>query len=288
VGQAAALNDAASSRTGLRQTDLRDVFAANRAAGRIALSVAAQDGVTRRRDVYEHGPLRVRFPNVGGSALEAMIVNTAGGIAGGDRHDLAMAAGAGAALTVTTAAAEKVYRALEADAEIAVTLAGAANSRLCWLPQETILFDRARLSRRIDVELDEAASLLMAEAVVFGRSAMGEQVKEGAFTDCWRVRRGGRLIFAETVRLDGAIAARLNEPAVAGGGIAIATVLAVPGDEAAVERVRAQMFCGEVGVSAWNGLAVARLCAKDGAGLRRDLAAVAGALGGALPRLWLN
>jgi urease accessory protein len=283
VGHVAALSDAASNRTGSRE-----VFAANRSAGRIALSVAVQDGVTRRRDVYEHGPLRVRFPNVSGGSLEAMIVNTAGGIAGGDRHDLEMAAGEGASLTVTTAAAEKVYRALEPDAEIAVKLSAAANSRLCWLPQETILFDRARLSRRIDVELEETASLLIGEAVVFGRAAMGEQVEEGGFTDCWRVRRGGRLVFAETVRLDGAIAKRLAEPAVAGGGIAIATVLAVSGDEAAVERVRAQTFCGEVGVSAWNGLAVARLCAKDGASLRRDLAAVAVALGGALPRLWLN
>jgi urease accessory protein len=283
VSHVAALSDAASNQIGSRE-----VFAANRSAGRIALSVAAQDGVTRRRDVYEHGPLRIRFPNVSGDALEAMIVNTAGGIAGGDRHDLDMVAGEGASLTVTTAAAEKVYRALEPDAKIAVKLSGAANSRLCWLPQETILFDRARLSRRIDVELDETASLLVVEAVVFGRAAMGEQVEEGAFTDCWRVRRGGRLVFAETVRLDGAIAKRLAEPAVAGGGIAIATVLAVPGDEAAVERVRAQTFCGEVGVSAWNGLAVARLCAKDGASLRRDLAVVAVAFGGALPRLWLN
>lgn len=276
MGQAAAL------------TGSREVFAANRAAGRIALSVAAQGGVTRRRDVYEDGPLRVRFPNVFGDALEAMIVNTAGGIAGGDRHDLEMAAGEGASLTVTTAAAEKVYRAIEPDAEITVKLAAAANARLCWLPQETILFDRARLARKIDVELDDSATLLMAEAVVFGRTAMGERMEEGAFTDCWRVRRGGRLVFAETVRLDGAIAKRLDEAAVAGGGVAIATVLAVPGDDAAVERVRAQTFCGEVGVSAWNGLAVARLCAKDGASLRRDLAAVAGALGGALPRLWLN
>ncbi len=266
----------------------REVFAANRAAGRIALSVAAQGGVTRRREVYEDGPLRVRFPNVSGDALEAMIVNTAGGIAGGDRHALDMAAGEGASLTVTTAAAEKVYRALEPDAEIAVKLSAAANARLCWLPQETILFDRARLSRRIDVELDDSATLLMAEAVVFGRTAMGERMVDGAFSDRWRVRRGGRLVFAETVRLDGAIALRLNEAAVAGGGVAIATVLAVPGDDAAVERVRALTFCGEVGVSAWNGLAVARFCAKDGASLRRDLAAVAGALGGALPRLWLN
>jgi urease accessory protein len=117
---------------------------------------------------------------------------------------------------------------------------------------------------------------------------MGETVAEGAFTDRWRVRRDGSLLFAETVRLDGAIARMLAEPAVAGGGVAIATVLAVPGDPTMAERVRAQTFCGEVGVSAWNGLAVVRLCAKDDASLRRDLTAVITALGGTLPRLWLN
>ena len=96
----------------------------------------------------------------------------------------------------------------------------------------------------------------MAEAVVFGRSAMGEAVEQGAFTDRWRVRRDGRLVFAETVRLDGAIARMLAEPAVAGGGVAIATVLAVPGDEAMVERVRARK------------LSVARSASRPGTGLR--------------------
>jgi urease accessory protein len=264
------------------------VFAANRSAGRIALSVAVTGAVTRRRQVYEDGPLRVRFPNSRARALEAMIVNTAGGIAGGDRHDLDIAVGDGATLSVTTAAAEKVYRSLGPPAEIAIKLAVGAGGRLSWLPQETILFDRARLTRRIDVELAGDATLVMAEAVVFGRAAMGEAVEQGAFTDRWRVRRDGRLVFAETMRLDGAIARMLAEPAVAGGGVAVATVLAAPGDAAMVERARGQTFCGEVGLSAWNGLAVARLCAKDGASLRRDLAAAITALGGALPRLWLN
>ena len=267
---------------------LDGVFAANRSSGRIALTVADDAGVTRRRQVYEDGPLRVRFPNAGDGALEAMIVNTAGGIAGGDKHDLDIRVGKGGALAVTTAAAEKIYRTLGPPAEIAVALTVEAGARLLWLPQETILFDRARLSRRIDVALADGASLLMAEAVVFGRSAMGEAVEHGAFADRWRVRRGGRLLFAETVRLDGPIARMLAEPAVADGGVAFATLLAVPGDAAMVERARAQAFCGEVGVSAWNGLAVARLTAKDGASLRRDLVALVAAFGGALPRLWLN
>jgi urease accessory protein len=188
------------------------VFAANRAVGRIALAVAAQNGATRRRQVYEDGPLRVRFPNGTGRALEAAIVNTAGGIAGGDRHDIGIEVGDGAALDVTTVAAEKVYRALgPAGGEIAVRLAAGAGARLCWLPQETILFDRARLARRIEIDLAADASLLMAEAVVFGRTAMGEAVEEGAFADRWRVRCDGRLIFAEGVRLDGAIAQQLGE-----------------------------------------------------------------------------
>lgn len=271
-----------------QKTAQDNVFAGNRSAGRIALAVAAEGAVTRRQQVYEDGPLRIRFPNSGVRGLEAMIVNTAGGVAGGDRHHIDIAVGGGAALGVTTAAAEKIYRALGPGAEIAVKLAVGAAARLSWLPLETILFDRARLSRRIEVELAPDATLLMAEIVVFGRFAMGEAVEQGAFTDRWRVRRDGRLVFAETVRLDGAIERMLSEPAVAAGGVAIATVLAAPGDQAMVERARAQNFCGEVGLSSWNGLAVARLCAKDGAGLRRDLAAVIAAFGGTLPRLWLN
>ncbi len=218
-----------------------------------------------------------------------MIVNTAGGVTGGDRSDLDIAVGADAELTVTTTAAEKVYRSLGPDAVVGVTIEVAAAGRLTWLPQETILFDGARLKRSIEVDLAEDASLLMAEAVVFGRQAMGEAVVHGSFIDHWRVRRGGRLIFAETLRLDGAIAERLGEAAVARGGVAIANVLLAPGDDAAVERVRAlDQFCGEVGISSWNGLAVARLCAKDGAALRRDLVAVLGALGQAIPRSWLH
>jgi urease accessory protein len=267
---------------------LDSTLAANRAAGRLELSVVAAGGVTRRRHVYEDGPLRIRFPNAGQGPLEAMIVNTAGGIAGGDRHALEIGVEASARLDVTTAAAEKIYRALDQPAEIVAKLSVADGASVRWLPQETILFDRARLIRRIDVDLAANASLLIAEAVVFGRTAMGESVHQGVFTDRWRIRRDGRLLFAETVRLGGAIAGMLAEPAVAAGGAAIATVLAVPGDEAMVERVREQTFCGEAAASAWNGLAVARLCAKDGASLRRDLGTVVAAMGCSLPRLWLN
>jgi len=160
-----------------------------------------------------------------------------------------------------------------------------------WLPQETILFDRARVSRAIDIDLAETASLLLCEIVVFGRAAMGERMLHGEFVDRWRLRRGGRLVFAETVRLDGEIGEKLSQPAVAKGGVAIGTVLIVPGDEALVERIRgaSESFGGEVGISCWNGFAMARFCAQDAARLRADMVAVLGcASGSALPRLWLN
>jgi urease accessory protein len=277
------------------QTNMTDVasevFAANRAVGSVAFDVALVDGVTRRRQLHESGSLRVRFPSPEAQGLSAVFVNTAGGITGGDRFEVDIAAGEGARLTVTTAAAEKIYRAQGPAAQIKLALRAAAGSHLAWLPQETILFDQARVSRRIDIDLAETASLLLCEIVVFGRAAMGEKMLAGSFVDRWRLRRGGRLAFAETVRLDGDIGEKLARPAVAKGGVAIGTALIVPGDEALVTRIReaSNSFGGEVGISAWNGFAMARFCAQDAAKLRADMIAVLGSIGGpALPRLWLN
>jgi len=269
-----------------------EIFAGNRAIGCIALAVGATLGVTRRTRVHEAGSLRVRFPNgEKPDTFDAVIVNTAGGMTGGDRFDIEMKVGAGAGLTVTTAAAEKIYRSLAPDTEIAVKLEVGHGGRLAWLPQETIVFDQALLRRSIDVDLARGADLLLAEAIVFGRSAMGEAVLQGKLLDRWRVRVDGALVFAETVRLDGAISQSLAQPAIASGGVAVASVLKIPGGDEDVAAVRAMAddFSGEVGVSAWNGHAVVRLVAQTGAMLRRDLMAVLAALSAApLPRLWLN
>lgn len=265
------------------------IFAANRAFGSLSLAVKLVAGKTRRAQIHEAGSLRVRCPGAPAEELEAVLINTAGGVAGGDRFTLDIAAGEDTQLVVTTAAAEKVYRSLGTDSTIDVRLNVAAGASLAWLPQETILFDRARLARSIEVDVAADARLFLAEAIVFGRTGMGETVEQGALVDRWRIRRDGRLIYAEGVRLDGAIAERMGRTAVANGGIAVATVLIVPGDETAVSAVRElNDFAGEVGVSAWNGLAAVRLCASDGAALRRDLTRVMTAVRGALPRLWTN
>ncbi len=276
--------------TVLSSTDNARTFAANRATGRIAVAVEAKGGRTRRSRVHESGSLRARFPNAAADPLEAVIVNTGGGMTGGDRFSVTLNVGEGASLVAGTTAAEKIYRTTGADAEVDIALSVAAGGRLCWLPQETILFDRARLARRIDVDLAPDAVLVMAEAVIFGRAAMGEEMGEGFWSDRWRLRRDGRLVFAENARLDGLIAEKLAQPAVTGGGIALATVLVAPGDAATLAAVRAleEQFTGEVGISAWNGVAVARLCARDGLSLRHDLIALLAALGIGVPRLWLQ
>jgi urease accessory protein len=267
------------------------VFAANRAQGAVSFEVHRFESVTRRGPLHESGSLRVRFPSPEGQGLSAVLVNTAGGIAGGDRFDVAITAGEGTRLTLTTAAAEKIYRSHGPAAQIKINLKAQARSHLAWLPQETILFDRARVSRSFDIDLSETASLLLSEIVVFGRIAMGERVSQGGFVDRWRLRRGGRLIFAENIRLGGDIGEKLEHSAIAKGGAAIGMALIVPGDEALAVRIRelAATFAGEVGVSAWNGFATARFCAQDAAHLRADMMAVLGrASDEALPRLWLN
>jgi urease accessory protein len=267
------------------------VFAANRARGAVCLEVQLRDGLTCRGALHESGSLRARFPSPEGDGLSAVLVNTAGGIAGGDRFSVEVALREGARLTLTTAAAEKVYRAQDEGAELDISLKVADGAHLAWLPQETILFDQARLSRRIDIDLSEGASLVLGEVVVFGRAAMGETMQRGAFVDRWRFRRGGRLVFGETIRLEGDVGAKLARRAIAGGGVAVGTLLVVPGDEALLARVResSASFGGEVGLSAWNGFAMVRFCAQDAARLRADMVAVLSRASAVpLPRLWLN
>jgi len=265
-------------------------FAANRARGTVAFDVHLVGGRTRRRQLHESGSLRVRFPSPEDDGLTAMFVNTAGGAAGGDRFDIDITAGEGTRLTMSTAAAEKIYRSHGPAAEINISLRAEAGAHLSWLPQETILFDQARTTRSIDIDLADSASLVLCEIVVFGRTAMGEMMRTGSFIDRWRLRRGGRLVFAENVRLDGDIGAKLAAPAIANGGLAIATALIVPGDEALLERLRAvaEQAGTEVGVSCWNGFAMVRICAQDAAKLRADMMALLSQSGAMLPRMWLN
>jgi len=176
----------------------KDLQRAN-GAGRAVLR-GSQEG-NRIVDLFQSSPIRIMFPRGRASAIEeAVFVNTGGGIAGGDRLEFGVTALADASLAVTSQAAEKVYRALNEPARIATKLKACEAAKLAWLPQETILFNRARLSRETEIELVSGAELLALEWLVLGRAAHGEEVIGGHINDSWRVRRDGRLIWADSFR----------------------------------------------------------------------------------------
>ena len=243
-----------------------------RAIGAVRLVARAVDGGTEAHEVEESGPLRLRFPRLAEDALEAILINTGGGIAGGDRLDIAVEAGEGARVALTSQAAEKIYRSTGPAARITLRLAVRSGARLDWLPQETILFDRARVARTLNAEVAADARLTICEAIVFGRTAMDERVRSGSWRDQWRIRRGGRLAFADALTLDGGIDGILARPAVAAGAAAIATLVQVaPDAEAKLDAMRATFGDIEAGASAFDGILIARFVAPDGFALRRAM-----------------
>ena len=243
-----------------------------RTDGAARLGFKLEAAATRLDRLYQSGAAKARLPNVAaGEPPHAVLINSAGGLTGGDRFSVEVAAAAGTRAIVTTQACEKVYRSSGGEAEVAVRLNVGEAARLDWLPQETILFDGARLSRRLDADLAPGASLLVVEATIFGRAAHGERVQSGLFRDRWRIRRGGRLVFADDLRFDWADAGLLRRPAVLAGAGAMATVLLIaPEPERHVERLR-NILGNAGGVTAWNGKLLARIVAEGGAALRRAL-----------------
>jgi urease accessory protein len=192
--------------------------------GRLVLS-GSENG-TRIEDVFERSPIRVMFPRNGSCAMkEAVLINTAGGIAGGDQLECSVAALPGASIAVTSQAAEKVYRALNEPARVTTMLKARESAKLAWLPQETIVFNWARLHRTTEIELFSGAELLALEWLVLGRAAHGEVVVGGNITDSWRVKRDGRLIWADSFRITDEIFQHLHRKALLSDCQAIATLI---------------------------------------------------------------
>jgi urease accessory protein len=267
-------------------------IAAERVLARGELAVRLVDGRTRIERLYQEGSAKIRMPRRWADPLEAVLINTAGGLTGGDRLDWQIAVAEGASAVVTTQTCEKVYRASSGTAEVGCRLAVAKGARLAWLPQETIVFDNSAFRRRIEIDLTEDAETLIVEAVIFGRRAMGETVTTARFADRWRVRRGGRLVHAEEFAVGDDAAGQLASAAALGGASAMATVaLFSPDPEPKLDAVRA-LIGDSGGASAWSvggsGKLLARLVAGDGYALRRRLVPLVELLNGqaGLPKLW--
>jgi len=234
--------------------------------------------MTRIVDLRQSGSSKLIFPDTHRPDLEAVLVNTAGGITGGDRFDVQIGVTAGASLTVTTQAAERAYRAQTGEiAQVTTRLSVAAQARLHWLPQELILFERCALSRRLEIDLEPGAQLLMVEPVVLGRAAMGETLHDVQFRDRIRINRANAPIYIDGVDLRGDAAAQMARPATGGGAGAMASVvLASPdarGALAAVRPLLPQTLMRESGGASLLApdLLVIRLLAADSYLLRRSL-----------------
>ncbi len=246
--------------------------------------------MTRLADLGETGGYRFRFPTTYADHLEAVQINTGGGIAGGDRTEFAIEAGAGTDVVFATQAAERIYRSLGPSSEISVRLSLGSSARLDWLPQETLLYSGARLHRRYEIDLTTSSRLLMVEQITYGRIASGEVMNDGALHDRWHVRRDGRMIFAEAARLDGNITELLGRPAIGGGARASAIMLYVaPDAEDRRDSVRLAMASAisNCAVSAWNGMLVARFQSEAPDKVRCDVVGIANVLSQRpLPRVW--
>ncbi len=269
-----------------------------RAFGRAEVTFRRRGGVTVLDRLYQEGQAKIRLPRTHGRAPEAVFLNTAGGVTGGDHLISAVDWGAGAEATVTSQAAERIYKSSGETGVVETRLTVGTDATAEWLPQETILFDRAKLTRRISVDIAASAELLMVETTVFGRSAMGESVRQCQFADHWRIRRGGRLVYADTFRIasneasDGYSDAEavLSGSATGQGATAIATIFLVsPAAETRLSPLREilETVSSEAGASSWNRLLVARLMSSSARDLRGDLVHVLQEFRGReLPRPW--
>jgi urease accessory protein len=263
-----------------------------RGLGQIALGFRVVEGVTRIERFFQAGCLKARLPRAHGAGAEAVLMNISGGIAGGDALNTEITLGPGAAACVAGQAAERVYRALGGvPARVATRIAVGPGAALDYLPQETILFDGFALARSLDVELAADARYLGVESLVFGRQAMGEQLRAGWLRDRIALRRGGKPVLTDMTRLEGDIAAQLGRPALGGGAVAMASIMfAAPEAKeflAPARAVLAESGC-DAGASLVDGVLVARLLAPTSQTLRRAVVKflVLCRNGRAMPGVW--
>lgn len=264
-----------------------------RARGRANVSFRRDDGGrTRVTDFYQSGCLKVRLPRSHSPDAELVVMNISGGLTGGDRLSVEVAVGEGASATVTTPACEHIYRSTGEDAVIDQRLRVERAGRLDWIPQETIIFNQGRMRRRLQIDLDDDAEITIAEAVIFGRTAMGETVTEGGLSDVWTVRRGPRLLYADAVRITQPVAEGLHRVTNLNGHRAFASLLHAGTDLAAkLEALRAAFSLSpscRAGASIIGDVLVARLAAPFGASLRHVIIPALACLRAPhpLPRLW--
>ena len=259
----------------------------------------AASGKTVLADLYQRAPCRVLFPTTeNDEPIQSVFLTTSGGLTGGDRTRVSISVGAGAQATATTQAAEKIYRALPntGDARVEVDMSVGDGAWAEWLAQETIVFEGSRLRRSFTADVAATGRLLAVESIVFGRTAMGESFNSGLLHDAWRIRRDGRLVWADALHLEGDVQKQRAEPFGFGTRVACSTVL-YAGADAAQQITGVRRLLDECdlpcGATSLDGILLVRIMADDASALRavvmRLIAGIrqaAAALPARLPRVW--
>jgi urease accessory protein len=246
-----------------------------RAEGCCRIVLSGCERKTRLVELFQRSPIRALFPRTDSGAIEeAVLVNTAGGIAGGDKLQFEVTALANASVAVTSQAAEKVYRALREPAHVVTKLKACEAAKLAWLPQETIIFNQARLVREMEIDLSSGAELLALEWLVLGRAAHGEQMSGGHIQDSWRVKKDGRLLWADGFRASDEAIQQLYKKALLSSCRALATLIYFGPDIGTrldlLRDTAASLEC-HCGTTSVGGLIVARFAAEMSSDLRLAL-----------------
>ena len=268
-----------------------------RSEGFGSLTVKQTLGRTRINTLHQQGCSKIRFPRVHdfpgtGAIAQAVLINSSGGMTGGDRLNWYFGLSSGTHLAITTQACERIYKSSGGLAQTHITIEAGDDTTLAWLPQETILYDRGRFKRTIEADLSKSCEALFVEPIMFGRKSMHEVVADGFLHDRWRIRQGGKPVHAEDFHIEGDIDKALLENSVANGNAALATLLLIaPRAEGLLNDVRQHI--GQSGdvqgdASFWNGKLLIRLLAPTSFLLRKKLVPLIGLLnnGAPLPRIW--
>lgn len=251
-----------------------------RSDGRLSIDVVWKQGRTRLNALRQNAPCRVFFPSVSdASIMEAILVNTGGGLVEGDCMSTTVAVGARAGLLVTTQAAEKIYRSLTQSCIVANHLHVAGDGLLMWLPQETILFDGGRLLRHQTVSVETNSCFLAADVTIFGRIARGEHLLHGQLRDTWSIWCKQKMVWLDCLRFEGDFAAHRARRFGFGDSVGLATVIYF-GDAAASFLLLAKDAAARYGGGATlvNGVLLARFLSNDEALLRAAALSLAGEL----------
>ena len=267
-----------------------DIIAAmpQRAYGAARLFVKPVKGRTRIASLYQEGCAKIRLPERDDHGLEAVMINTSGGLTGGDRMRWEFDVGENCRAQITTQACERIYRASADTAEVETKLHVGEEASLAWLPQETIVFEKSALRRSLNISLAGTSRALIIEPIIFGRKAMGENIETATIHDRWRIWRDNRLVHAEDFRLGPNAGSMLRQPALLGGARAMATVLLLGADADCHLDAARKIIGAKGGASFWSGKLLARLIDGDAYNLRKRLVPLIELLNeeAGVPKVW--